>query len=74
VAETRLPLGSARLGFAAVTLLAIGTGLLVVLELGHINLSPNPAGRTIPLWLDVVTAGVVAVCYGIYYSDGLTRN
>jgi uncharacterized membrane protein YjjP (DUF1212 family) len=71
VAENRLPLGMARLCFAAVTLLAAGTGLLIGFKLGRVDLSPNPIGRTIPLWLDVVSAGVVAVCYGIFYSAPL---
>jgi uncharacterized membrane protein YjjP (DUF1212 family) len=71
VADNRLPLGIARLGFAVTTLLAIGTGLLIGLKLGHVDLSPDPTGRTIPLWLDVVTAGVVAICYGIFYSAPL---
>ncbi|GAA0265634.1 threonine/serine exporter family protein [Cryptosporangium japonicum] len=71
VAAYRIPLGLARLTFASVTLLCIGTGLLLGLGAVGADLAPDPAGREVPLLVDVVVAGVVAVCYGVFYSAPL---
>jgi uncharacterized membrane protein YjjB (DUF3815 family) len=71
LAALRIPLGAARLAFAMLTLLAIGAGLLTGLSLGGAELVVDPSGREIPLWLDASAAGVVAVCYGIFYSAPL---
>jgi uncharacterized membrane protein YjjB (DUF3815 family) len=71
LAALRIPLGLARLAFATVTLLSIGAGLLAGLTLGGAELVVDPAGRDIPLWLDAGCAGIVAVCYGIFYSAPL---
>ena len=65
----RIPLGLARLTFAVLTLLSIGAGLLAGLTLGGADLVVDPISREIPLWLDALSAGVVAVCYGIFYSS-----
>lgn len=65
---SRIPLGLARLTFAAVTLLATGAGVLAGLTLGGAELVTDPGSRAVPLWLDVAAAGVVAVCYGVFYS------
>jgi uncharacterized membrane protein YjjP (DUF1212 family) len=71
LAALRIPLGLARLTFATLTLLSIGAGLLAGLTLGGVELVVDPAGRDIPLWLDAGAAGIVAVCYGIFYSAPL---
>jgi len=71
LAALRIPLGLARLAFATLTLLSIGAGLLAGLTLGGAQLLVDPAGRDIPLWLDAGAAGIVAVCYGIFYSAPL---
>ena len=71
LAALRIPLGLARLAFATLTLLSIGAGLLAGLTLGGAQLIVDPAGRDIPLWLDAGAAGIVAVCYGIFYSAPL---
>lgn len=71
VASLRIPLGLARLTFATVTLLSITAGLLLGLSLGGADLVLDPAGRTVPWWLDAMSAAVVAVCYGIFYSAPL---
>ncbi|WP_164842495.1 threonine/serine exporter family protein [Actinoplanes solisilvae] len=71
VAANRLPLGLARLTFATVTLLCISTGLLLGLAAAGADLALDAPGRDIPLPFDVVVAGVVAVCYGIFYSAPL---
>lgn len=68
LAGMRIPLGIARLAFATITLLAIGAGLLVGLTAGGATLVLEPAGREVPLLVDATAAGVVAACYGIFYS------
>lgn len=71
LAGLRIPLGLSRLTFAMITLLSIGAGLIVGLAAGGADLVADPAGREIPVLLDAVAAGVVAVCYGIFYSAPL---
>ncbi|GAA2015020.1 threonine/serine exporter family protein [Nakamurella flavida] len=71
LARLRIPLGIARLAFATLTLIAIGAGLLVGLTLGGAQLVLEPAGRDVPLLVDAAAAGVVAVCYGVFYSAPL---
>lgn len=64
----RVPLGFARLGYAALLLLAIGTGLATGLAVWGTGLPVAPPGRNVPLWLDVVAAGVAAASYPVYFS------
>ncbi len=71
LAALRIPLGIARLAFATVTLLAIGAGVLVGLWAGGASLVLDPASREIPIWLDALAGGVVAICYGVFYSAPL---
>jgi len=54
--------------YARLVLLAITTGLLLGLAPLGQSLTVNPPGRSVPLWRDTVFAGVVAACYGIYFS------
>ena len=71
LAHLRIPLGLARLTFGALTLLAIGTGLMIGLAFGGDALPVDPPTAFAPLWLDVFAAGIVAVCYGIFYNAPL---
>jgi len=64
----RIPLGLARLGYAALLLLSIGTGLAIALAIFGTDLPTDPAGRTVPFWLDVVAAAVAAASYPVYFS------
>ena len=64
----RISLGFARLGYAAVLVLAIGAGLALALTIFGTELPVDPTGRTIPLWLDVVAAAVAAASYPIYFA------
>ena len=66
--QSRIQIGAARLLYAGLVLAAIATGLLLGLALVGQTLTVAPLGRTVPLWQDMVFAGVVAACYGIYYS------
>ncbi|GAA5085629.1 hypothetical protein GCM10025760_04680 [Microbacterium yannicii] len=64
----RIPLGFARLGYAALLLLSIGTGLAIALALFGTNLPTDPTGRAVPLGLDVVAAAIAAGSYPVYFS------
>jgi uncharacterized membrane protein YjjB (DUF3815 family) len=66
--QGRIHLGGARLLYAGLVLVVIATGLLLGLALVGQSLTVDPPGRSVPLWRDVVFAGVVAACYGIYFS------
>jgi uncharacterized membrane protein YjjP (DUF1212 family) len=62
----RMNLGAARLIYAVLTVVAISTGLLLGLDLLGVSLPVDPAGRAVPLWHDVVAAGVAVACYSIF--------
>jgi uncharacterized membrane protein YjjB (DUF3815 family) len=67
----RMNLGAARLIYAVLTVVAISTGLLVGLTLLGASLPVDPAGRAVPLWSDVIAAGVAVACYSIFFSSPL---
>jgi len=67
----RVNLGSARLIYAVLTVVAISTGLLIGLGLLGVSLPVDPAGRPVPLWYDLIAAGVAVACYSIFFSSPL---
>lgn len=67
----RVNLGAARLIYALLTVVAISTGLLLGLNLLGVSLPVDPAGRAVPLWHDVIAAGVAVACYSIFFSSPL---
>ena len=68
----RVHLGSARLIYAGLIVLAIITGLLLGLTLLGVPLPIDPPGRSVPLWLDVIAAGVAVAAYSVFFSTPLT--
>jgi len=68
----RIHLGSDRLIYAGLIVLAITTGLLVGLTLLGVPLPVDPPGRSVPLWEDVVAAGVAVAAYSVFFSTPLT--
>jgi uncharacterized membrane protein YjjB (DUF3815 family) len=64
----RIHLGGARLIYAGLVVLAISAGLLVGLALLGASLPVSPPGRSVPLWQDIIAAGVAVACYSIFYS------
>jgi len=68
----RIHLGSARLIYAGLIVLAITTGLLLGLTLFGVTLPVDPPGRSVPLWLDVIAAGVAVAAYSVFFSTPLT--
>jgi uncharacterized membrane protein YjjP (DUF1212 family) len=67
----RIHLGSARLIYAGLVVVAISTGLLLGLSLLHESLPIDPPGEAVPLWLDVIAAGVAVACYSVFFSTPL---
>jgi len=67
----RINLGAARLIYAVLTVAAISTALLLGLALLGVSLPVDPAGRALPLWQDVIAAGVAVACYSIFFSTPL---
>lgn len=67
----RIALGSARLVYAVLIVVAISTGLLLGLMLLGVSLPTDPVGRAVPLWEDVLAAGVAVAAYSIFFSTPL---
>src|SRR5215813_5130450 len=64
----RISLGSSRLVYAGVVILAICFGLLVGLGLLGVSLPVGEPGRDVPLWVDIIAAGVAVAAYSVFYS------
>lgn len=67
----RLPLGIARLGFAALAMAALSTGLLTGLAAGGLTFPLTLPSAPVSLWIDVLAGGVAAGCYAISYATPL---
>ena len=67
----RMNLGASRLTYAFLVVVAISIGLLVGLALLGVSLPVDPPGRALPLWHDVIAAGVAVACYSIFFSTPL---
>lgn len=66
--KARIDLGSARLVYAGLVVLAISTGLLLGLAILGVSLPVGEASRAVPLWLDTMAAGVAVAAYAIFFS------
>jgi uncharacterized membrane protein YjjP (DUF1212 family) len=71
LAAVRVPIGAARLLYASLIILAISAGLLLGLSLLNVSLPVDGPGRTVPLWLDVIAAGIAVAAYSIFFSTPL---
>jgi uncharacterized membrane protein YjjP (DUF1212 family) len=67
----RIHLGAARLLYAGLIVVAISTGLLLGLALLGAALPVDPPGRAVPLWQDVIAAGVAVASYSVFFSTPL---
>ena len=67
----RIHLGAARLIYAGLVIVAISTGLLLGLALLGVSLPVDQAGRAVPLWQDVIAAGVAVAAYSVFFSTPL---
>jgi uncharacterized membrane protein YjjP (DUF1212 family) len=67
----RILLGAARLIYATLVLVAISMGLLLGLAALGVSLPVDQAGRAVPLWQDVIAAGVAVFSYSVFFSTPL---
>jgi uncharacterized membrane protein YjjP (DUF1212 family) len=67
----RIHLGAARVIYAGLVIVAISTGLLLGLALLGVSLPVDEAGRAVPLWQDVISAGVAVAAYSVFFSTPL---
>jgi uncharacterized membrane protein YjjP (DUF1212 family) len=71
LAAVRIPLGASRLIYAGLIILAISAGLLLGLSLLNVSLPVDAPSRPVPLWLDVIAAGIAVAAYSIFFSTPL---
>jgi uncharacterized membrane protein YjjP (DUF1212 family) len=69
--EARIHLGATRLIYAGLVLVAIAAGLLVGLALLGVSLPVDPLGRAVPLWADIIAAGVAVAAYSVFFNTPL---
>jgi uncharacterized membrane protein YjjP (DUF1212 family) len=69
--DGRIALGAARLAYAGLIVAAIAVGLLAGLALLGVSLPADPVGRSVPLWQDVIAAGVAVAAYSVFFSTPL---
>jgi uncharacterized membrane protein YjjP (DUF1212 family) len=67
----RIHLGATRLAYAGLIVVAISTGLLLGLALLGASVPVDPPARTVPLWQDVIAAGVAVASYSVFLSTPL---
>ena len=67
----RINLGATRLIYAVLVVVAISVGLLLGLALLSVSLPVDPVGRPVPLWHDVIAAGLAVACYSVFFSTPL---
>jgi uncharacterized membrane protein YjjP (DUF1212 family) len=67
----RVHLGAARLIYAGLVIVAISMGLLLGLSLLGVSLPVEQAGRSVPLWSDIIAAGVAVACFSVFFSTPL---
>jgi uncharacterized membrane protein YjjB (DUF3815 family) len=71
LADGRIHLGAARLLYALLVVVAISTGLLLGLALLGVSLPVDPTGNAVPLWEDVVAAGIAVFAFSVFFSTPL---
>src|SRR6266852_3450213 len=71
LAAVRVHLGASRLIYAGLVVLVISAGLLLGLGVLGVSLPVDAPGRPVPLWLDVIAAGVAVAAYSIFFSTPL---
>jgi uncharacterized membrane protein YjjB (DUF3815 family) len=71
LAAIRVVLGASRLIYAGLVVLAISAGLLLGLAFLGVSLPVGEPGRSVPLWLDVIAAGVAVAAYSVFFSTPL---
>jgi uncharacterized membrane protein YjjP (DUF1212 family) len=67
----RIHLGAARLVYAGLIVMAICLGLLLGLTILGVSLPAEAPGRAVPIWQDVIAAGVAVAAYCVFFSTPL---
>src|SRR5271154_534636 len=67
----RVHLGTARIVFAGLVVIAISTGLLLGLTLLGVSLPVDQTSRAVPLWFDMIAAGIAVAAYSVFFSTPL---
>src|SRR5262245_18626646 len=67
----RIHLGAARLLYAGLIVAAISAGLLLGLTILGASLPTSGPARSVPLWEDVIAAGVAVSAYSVFFSTPL---
>jgi uncharacterized membrane protein YjjB (DUF3815 family) len=68
IVRGRIHLGAARWIYAGLVTVAITLGLLLGLATLGVSLPVDGPGRSVPLWEDVIAAGVAVSAYSVFYS------
>jgi uncharacterized membrane protein YjjP (DUF1212 family) len=68
LARGRLSLGIARLTYSLMILLAICAGLLLGLTVTNGSFTKDMFSAQVPLWLDIISAGVAVAAFGAFFS------
>jgi len=71
IIKGRIDLGSARLIYAGLVVVAISTALVLGLAFFGVSLPVDEPGRVVPLWLDTMAAGVAVFAYSAFFSTPL---
>ncbi len=66
--EGRVHLGAARVIYAGIVVMVISAGLLLGLTLFGVSLPVDQVSRAVPLWQDMIAAGVAVAAYGVFFS------
>ena len=67
----RIHLGAARLIYAGLIVVAISLGLLLGLAAIGVSLPADAPGRAVPIWQDVIAAGIAVAAYSVFFSTPL---
>jgi uncharacterized membrane protein YjjP (DUF1212 family) len=67
----RIHLGAARLICAGLIVVAISVGLLFGLAVIGVSLPADAPGRAVPIWQDVIAAGIAVAAYSVFFSTPL---
>jgi uncharacterized membrane protein YjjP (DUF1212 family) len=68
IARARIALGASRIAFAGVIILVICAGLLTGLSFGGVSLVPSVPSYPVPLFYDVIAAGIAVAAYGTFFA------
>jgi uncharacterized membrane protein YjjP (DUF1212 family) len=67
----RIHLGAARLIYAGLIVVAISVGLLFGLAVMGVSLPADAPGRAVPIWQDVIAAGIAVAAFSVFFSTPL---